>query len=378
MRYRFKHLLFALIFLFLFGFILAPHAGSSEDKDMPKNIILFIGDGMGIGQVSAAKVVKGTLNIEQCKTVGLLTTQGSDAFIPTSESTTTPLATGVNSRLWYIAISLSKEPLKTILEYAEEKGKSTGLVVTSNVVDATPACFVAHTDARKNTGAIAEAIVDSGVDVLFGGGLRYFLPSQAGDSASKDNKGLIARLEKRYPVVTTKEGFEKLETPKGAYGFFAMDNLPGSKEREISLAEMTRKAIDILSTNENGFFLMVEGSQIDWAGHRGDSEKIIRETIDLDDAAGEGLEFAKYDGATLVIVTADHESGGYCFTDGSANKHSIRTAVFATSGHTGAMLPLFAYGPGSEVLGGIHDHAFVGKTIIGYVKERGAQDGRSK
>ena len=357
---------------------MAPQADSSEDKNIPKNIILFIGDGIGVGHISAAKIMKGTLNIEQCKTVGLLTTRPIEGFLATSESSTTPLATGVNSKLWYISISPSKEPLKTVLEYAEEKGKSTGIVVTSSVVDATPACFVAHTDSRKKTGVIAESTVNSGVDVLFGGGLKYFLPSQTADSAGEDNKNLIAQLEKRYPVVTTTEGFRKLGTPKGAYGFLAVDNLPGSNEREISLAEMTRKAIEILSTNENGFFLMVESSQIDWGSHRGDSDGIIRETIDLDHAVGAGLEFAKRDGNTLVVVTSDHETGGYCFTDGSTEKHSIRIAICATSGHTGTMVPLFAYGPGSEVLGGIGDHAFVGKIIIGYVKEGGAQDGRSK
>jgi alkaline phosphatase len=132
--------------------------------------------------------------------------------------------------------------------------------------------------------------------------------------------------------------------------------------------EMTKKAIDILSTNEKGFFLMVEGSYIDWAGHRSDSEGVVDEAIDFDDAIGTAMDFAIKDGKTLVVMVTDHDTGAYTVLDGSIENRTIKKASFLAMGsHSANMVPIFAYGPGSSVLGGIHDIAYAGQVLVGYM-----------
>ncbi len=127
---------------------------------------------------------------------------------------------------------------------------------------------------------------------------------------------------------------------------------------------MTEKAVRILSKDPDGFFLMVEGSQIDWEGHDNNLDGIIGETVDFDNAVGVGMDFAESDGRTLVLVTSDHETGGFAVHGGSIENRTISSASFTTGGHTGSMVPLFAFGPGAGLFGGIHDNTFIGKTMI--------------
>ena len=243
------------------------------------------------------------------------------------------------------------------------------LVVTTTITHATPACFAAHVEDRSMHNEIAEQLVESGVEVLLGGGWRYFIPSSMEKSKRRDKKNLLAKLALRHPVIKTTEEFRRLGTPQGVYGFLARKHLPKAYEREISLTEMAWKAIEILSQNENGFFLMVEGSQIDFGGHANKSDVIIGEMIDFDEAIRVGYEFAQKNGETLVLVTADHETGGYALEGGSIKNKKVTEADFATNHHTGVMVPLFAYGPGSEVFSGIHDNTFVGRKMIEYIKQ---------
>ncbi len=330
----------------------------------PKNIILFIGDGMGVAHITAGLTVNGTLNVTRCKTMGLLTTHSIDKYITDSAAGATAMATGVKTTNGTISVSPSGERLKTVLEYAEERGKSTGLVATCRITHATPACFAAHIDNRDKEIMIAEQLVDSPVDVVFGGGLEYFLPKTQEGSKRRDDKNLITRWGTTHRIVRTPEAFRALENVDKAVGLLALNDLPRVKDRLVSLAEMTRKAIELLSASDGGFFLMVEGSQIDWGGHDNDVEYIIQETIDFDEAVGVGLDFAEKDGQTLLLVTADHETGGFALEDGSVEDHIIRQADFTTTSHTGEMVPLFGFGPGSTLFGGIHDNTYIGKTMI--------------
>jgi len=339
----------------------------ANDDAVPKNIILLIGDGMGVGLVTSAKVVAGNLNLEKLTTVGLLTTHAQDAFLNTSEGSGTALATGVFTKKKYIAISPLKQPVTTVLEHAEKKGKSTGIVVTSTIVDATPACFFAHVDSRHKRSFIADRVAQSGIEVLLGGGLGYFIPRSQPESRRMDERDLISEMEGRYKIVTTAEGFRKVGNVERLLGIFSPAGLPFADKREISLTEMVEKSISILSKNKKGFFLLVEGSAIDWAAHHGNSELMIQEMIDLDNAVGAAFNFAERDGQTLVILTSDHETSGYFPVEGSVKEKTIRIAISATKDHTAAMVPLFAYGPGSHQLSGIHPNTYVGKTLIDYV-----------
>jgi alkaline phosphatase len=249
---------------------------------------------------------------------------------------------------------------------------ATGLISTSSITDATPAGFVTHRTDRLQQNAIAADIANKDVDVLIGGGLSYFLPAASAGSYRKDDIDPIAILSKDHTVVTTPQDFKRLGQPQKLAAFLANEDLPNADLRQVSLSDMVAKALDVLSTKKEGFFLMAEGSQIDWAGHHGFGEYLIRETVDLDRAVGVGLEFAKKHGDTLVIVCADHETGGYALLGGSKKDQKITQAVFLVDSHTGSMVPIFAYGPGGEAFGGIHSVAFVGQKLIEYVQQRGA------
>jgi alkaline phosphatase len=341
-------------------------------QEVPRNIIFFIGDGTGISHISAAKLMKLKLNLDRIKTIGLLTTYAyGDDFITDSAAGGTALATGNKTRNGMISQDPWGNPLETILEFAEKKGKSTGIVVTSRVTHATPGCFVAHTNSRENEAEIAEQIAQKDVEVIFGGGYDYFIPKsdRITKSNRKDEKNLILEMKsKGYNLIRTKEELDTLKIHSNAkvLGLFAVESMPPVKKgRKPSLDFMTEKAIEILSKNQSGFFLMVEGSQIDWEAHDSNSDGIISETIDFDSAIGKALDFAEKDKNTVVIVTADHETSGYAIVGGELGK-KIKGG-FITQYHTGEMVPIFSFGVGEEIFRGINDNTFVGLTLKKFI-----------
>lgn len=343
-------------------------AGAPAERP-PRNIILFIGDGMGVAQITAGKTAKGTLHLEQCTSGGLLTTHAAQSYVTDSAAGATALAAGVKTYNKAIGVDLNRQPVKTVLEYAAEKGKATGLVVTCTITHATPASFAAHVDDRNKYLDIAAQLAKAPVDVMLGGGWAHFTPKSQAGGLREDEQDLWAVLAKDRVAIRTLAEFQKLATPTRLVGLFEPLHLPKANKREVSLPAMTRKAIDLLAQNRTGFFLMVEGSQIDWSSHDNDSEGVIMEMVDFDDAVGVGLEYAKSNEETLVVVTADHETGGYTLLDGSISEKKVTKTAFTTSGHSGAMVPILAFGPGSAVFGGIHDNTFVGKKLIEFVTQ---------
>jgi len=238
-----------LFFWTVFALLTLPLAqtAAATDPDRPKNIILFIGDGMGIGQLTAARIEKERLNLEDFKTLGLLVIQATDTIVPDSSSTTTALASGVNTIYGAVGISPEGAPLKNVFEYSRELKKGTGLVVTSTLTDVTAACFVAHVPSRAMQPEIAKALVDLKIDVIMGGGLNYFLPRNKGSSVRKDSEDLLAELAKTHTVITTPEEFRSLKSPLRLAALLDHGNLPPASSRPVSLTEMTQKAIEILS-----------------------------------------------------------------------------------------------------------------------------------
>ncbi len=335
----------------------------------PKNIILFIGDGMGIAQISAGKIVKGRLNLEEFKHIGLLMTHSQSDLVTDSAAAGTAIATGYKTYNHAISVSPDGMPLKTIIEYAQDVNKATGLVVSSSITHATPAVFAAHVDSRKKHSVIAEQIAASGIDVLFGGGWGYFVPVTTTGSKRDDKKNLLAELSEYTTVIQTDEEFKKLGNVDSVVGLFSKKALPKADKRHPSLVEMTKKAIEILSKNKNGFFLMVEGSQIDWGGHDNDQDYVISEVIDFDDTVGVGLDFAKKNTQTLVLVISDHETGGFAIHDGSVKDKAVTESAFTRTDHTAEMVPVFAYGPGADDFTGIGDNTRIGQIIIQYLKK---------
>jgi alkaline phosphatase len=338
--------------------------GCAADNDYPENIILFIGDGMGVGHITAGKIALGNLSLERFSVVGLVTTHSANRLVTESAAATTALATGYKTNNRAISVSVDKAPLKTLFEYAKEEGKSIGVVVTKSVTDATPAAFLAHADDRRQQADIAEQITNSDIDVLIGGGWAYFVPANNYGSKRKDQKNLLTALETRMPVILTDDSLpEHIDTRKLA-GLLAPGKLPKAVDRDYSLSRLAQIAIDILSKNRNGFVLVVAGSQIDTAAHDHDPQYLIEEVIDFDEAVGAGLDFARKNGRTLILATADHETGGMAVHGGSIQKRQVASTAFTTTGHTADMVPLFADGPGSKRFNGIRDNARVGRNLI--------------
>ena len=342
----------------------------AADDNYPDNIILGIGDGMGVAHISAGKIAAGALNLERFPVSGLVTTHSANQLVTESAAAATALATGKKTNNRAISVLPDGTPVKTLFEYARDLGKSVGLVVTSSVTDATPAAFSAHIDNRRKQAAIAQQIVDSHIDVLIGGGWAYFVPSTRRGSRRKDDQNLLAVLQSQMPVVLTADNISAHGGGKKLAALLAPGGLPRAADRDYSLAQLTRTAIRILSKNPNGFVLLIEGSQIDWAGHDNDTPAIISEMRDFDDAIGVALDFARQQGRTLIVVTADHEAGGFAIHDGSIQDKRVSKSAFTTKGHTASMVPIFADGPSSTEFSGILDNASVGQMLIDRLLKR--------
>ncbi len=341
-----------------------------QREEKPRNIILLIGDGMGVSQLTAGYLEEGGLSEERMPVGGLVRTFPQGGLVTDSAASGTAIATGHKTRNGRISTSADGDTLRTVFEYAEDAGMSTGLVVTCSITHATPAVFAAHVPSRRMETEIARQIAFGGVDVLIGGGWSFFVPRGEEGSGREDDMDLEAVLEKRMPVVRSLPELDAVEGSAAA-ALLAPRECPPARARDWSLAEMTSAAIDILARAEGGFILMVEGSQIDWAGHEGDYDWLTGELEDFDGAVGAALDFAAKDGGTLVIVTADHETGGLALLEDSGGSAGSIKPSFATNHHTMAMVPLFALGPGSSAFGGIHDNTFIGERLIEYVSGGG-------
>ncbi|HOF40800.1 MAG TPA: alkaline phosphatase [Candidatus Hydrogenedentes bacterium] len=369
-----KRMLFALLLSLL---IFPASIFAAEPGAVPKNVIVMIGDGMSIGQVTAARVVKGSLELERCSVGGFSATHSADKMVTDSAAGGTALATGLRTNNGMVAMLPDGTPIKTLLEHAKDVGKSAGIVVTCSVTHATPATFVAHVDSRSKQTEVAEQIAAGNVDVVLGGGQQFFTPKSASGSKRKDNQDLIAVLRERMPVALTVEELRGLGDVDSFAGLLAPDDLGYAADRVITLAEMVRLSLQALSKNPNGFALMVEGSLIDWADHANDEPKMLAEMTSFDDAIGAALDFAETDGNTLVVVTADHDTGGYTLLDGSLADKKVTKSAWVSGGHTAIMVPVFAYGPGADALGGIHNNSAIGQKLIEYVEQSSAKAAKS-
>ncbi len=318
-------------------------------KKRPKNIILFIGDGMGTAQLFSAITVNEGLNIEQMPYVGFLKTQSADNYVTDSGAGGTAISTGTRTYNGAVGVDMNGNKLTTILEYSERNGKATGLVSTSAITHATPASFIAHQPNRNLYEAIAADFMNTEIDVFIGGGADFF-------TKRVDGRNLVLELnQKGYHVGYNIDDVEGVKEGKLAV-LTAVAHNPGYKKRGEMLSKSTTKAIEVLNNADSkGFFLMVEGSQIDWGGHQNDAAYVTGEVLDMDKAVGEALKFAMEDRRTLVIVTADHETGGMTIEDGNPAEGFVK-AGFTTGDHSAVMVPVFAFGPGAEEFIGVYDN----------------------
>ena len=323
----------------------------------PKNIILMIGDGMGVDHIFAGITANGgKLFLDNFKHAGFSKTQSADKFITDSAAGATALSAGVHTYNGALGVDANSKPVKNIVEEAVDKKLATGLVSTSAITHATPAAFIAHQGKRSTYEAIAADFLKTDIDVFIGGGYKHF-------TNREDKRNLADELkEKGYQVLQDIHAISQVKSGKLA-GLTAPEHNGRLDERGNLLPVATQTAINILSNNKKGFFLMVEGSMIDWGGHANNTTYVVEEMLDFDRSIGVALEFAARNRETLVIITADHETGGMSITGGNLDTGMVKGS-YNTTGHTAVMVPVFAFGPGAQEFSGIMNNTDIHKKMI--------------
>jgi alkaline phosphatase len=382
----------------------------------PQRIVLLIGDGVGVGYWSALVFAADNLAVQQFKVVGLVDTRASNSKVTDSAAAGTAFASGIRTYNGAIGVGPDTLAVQTVLEAAQDREMATGLVATCRITHATPAAFAAHVPSRAMEFVIAEQIFEHEVDVVMGGGRTYF------DATRRpDQRDLLASISEQYTYVETADQLRSLDTKNvhKLFGLFAPDHMPAAPRREPTLPEMTRVALEVLDQDPDGFFLMVEGSQPDWRGHENAPlDAVVAEMRDFDLAISEALRYQQRHPETLLLVLADHETGGLSIqlqqdsvalaqaaaqlvtterivrdpgvtidssTAALADStrflmtrlaHDLRRGArdqadsvslvtrYTTGGHTPEMTPLFAKGPGAERFGGMIDNYRVGQLLF--------------
>ena len=345
-----------------------PLFGQAGDhnSERPKNVILMIGDGMGVSQLSSAyyfmdeKDADREPSFSRFRYIGLAITSPGRDSVTQSPAAATALATGHKTYNDAIGVDLDTVVRENIVELLSKKGYMTGVIATSSITDATPAGFYAHQPERYMQYEIAWDLLKSEIDFFAGAGSKYF----------RDSTGAYPFEE--YGIEPNWAKLKKIKRPDpgNRYGFLlGFERMPKMQEgRKDFLARATSIAVDFLSTGEEGYFLMIESSQIDWAGHGNDVEYMKAEVNDFEKTIGKVLDYAEKDGETLVIVTADHETGG--FTLGATGRngydadYSAITPSFASTNHSAALVPVFAFGPGAENFIGVYENTEIFHKLV--------------
>lgn len=346
-----------------------PNAKATVDTAPVKNVIFLIGDGMGLAQVSKAMQQRDKpLNLEQAQYIGLSKTSSSKEVITDSAAGATAFSIGVKTYNGAIGIDANSRSKKTLLEMLAAEGYATGVIATSGITHATPASFYAHVDSRENYYAIAEELVDAPVNLFIGGGEDHFDKRINETKGIPDDRNLVKEMESKG--VTLINNLNALKKATGRVGYFTAGEHPESikKGRGDYLPKSIKPSIDFLIKESNkGFFMVVEGAQIDWGAHANDLEYTMNELYDFDKAVGAAIKFAEKDGNTLVLITADHETGGLTLPTSdikSEEPYSKAGHAFSTIGHTSAMVPVYAYGKGAEEFAGVYENTAIYHKLL--------------
>ena len=328
-----------------------PSYRTDGGVESPKNVILLISDGAGLSQIwAAATANRGALNVMNCRTMGYLQTNPSDDYNTDSAAAGTAIATGGKTRNRHIGVDHSGAPAENIVERLAAAGMACGIVSNDGLAGATPSAFYAHQQERNMTEAILSDLLRSPASLVIAGGGR------------QRNGELIDRLEEVGVGVCESIGELKTMPQRDGERIVCLDaDRPGDGYRVIEMA--FDESIRRLSGDPDGFFLMVEGAKIDSGGHDNDIDRCVDEYLSFDRMVGRALEFADRNGETLLIVTSDHETGGLVLIDGDYATGSV-LGHFATNDHTGAPVPIFAYGPSSGKFSGFIQNSDIKDKII--------------
>jgi alkaline phosphatase len=324
-----------------------------EFEGRPKNIILLIGDGTGLNQITLSRMaisgVNSRLYIDQLPYSGISLTHSADNIITDSAAAATAWATGTKTKNKFISVTPNEKVLTSLTEAIFKKGYLSGIVATSSITHATPAAFYAHVNNRYKEKKIASQLQNSNINIAFGGGLNFFDLSETNDQIK-----YIYDLDELKNINTSS---------KRIIGLFDNDGIRRSPDRP-SQQLMTKKALDILAKRTvecSGFFLMTEGSQIDWASHDNDASRMITEFRDFDLSIKSAVGFINTRDDTLLIVTADHETGGLQILKEDNDLVHIQ---WGTGSHTGIPVGVFSYGPGAELFTGTMDNTEIHTKIL--------------
>lgn len=352
-----------LAFLLVATALFSSSCTSNNEKQAPKspkNVIVMIGDGMGPTQVYSLLLTSNEKTaFERFPFSGFSITKSASNEITDSAAGGTAIAVGKKTTNKMVGMTPDSIAVPSMLEIFADQGKKTGVVVTCSVTHATPADFIAHNINRNNNEEIALEIANKEkLDVLFGGGKKYF-------TERKDSVDLIGKMwENGWNVY---DSLEQIEDNNARTMVVACrKHMVKAPERGDFLPKATAKALEMLD-NENGFFLMVEGSQIDFACHDNDSTTLVEEMRDFNNTLNVVLDFAEKDGNTLVVVTADHETGGLTIVD-PEGKYTRTDFKWTTGSHSAVFVPIFSYGPGAENFSGIMDNTEIMKKIMEITK----------
>lgn len=317
----------------------------------------MIGDGMGLGQVSAAWVANhGRLNIDNCTSTGFSRTWCANKLITDSGAAGTAMATGSKTNYHCIAVDTLGNPLESLTDLANKSGLKTGIVVTCNLPDATPSAFCANNKDRDKEEEIAADYLNCNVDYIFGAGRERF-------NNRSDNRDLLAEMkQKGYQVCTSWDETSRINQGK-VFSVPMEGQLPLARERGDLFVKACLHSIKLLNQDGKGFFAMLEGSRIDDCGHDNNLTRLMEEVLDFDRCVGKVMQWAEKDRQTLVIVLADHETGGFTLLGGDLKTGNV-TGNFSTKGHSGIMVPVYAYGPGAENFKGIFENTEIFQKIV--------------
>jgi len=331
-----------------------PTHRNDGGKGRIRNVIFLIGDGMGLSQITAAAYANCGLTLMNFNYIGLQRNNALGAFTTDSAAGGSALATGERHANRHISMTEEGEAVPSLSDWFRGKGLPVGVVTLGNAVDATPTAFYGHSVERDNADELTRCLLDTPVDLLCGSGIRQF-------TERSDGIDLIGELSKNYRFVRS---IDEINAAEGRVVCIDERMDEAAEESNLGLlAEATRAAIDKLQERgDKGFFLMVEGAKIDYAGHSRCLPGSVIEMLSFDLAVAEALKFADENGQTLVVVTADHETGGLVLLDGDEQSGRIM-GVYTTDDHTPAMLPVFAYGPGADRFCGTYLNTEIARRI---------------
>ena len=340
-----------------------PTYQSDGKNGKVKNVILLIGDGMGLTQIySAFTANQGQLNLFQMRNVGLSVTNAADTYITDSAAGGTAMAGGEKTNNRAIGVDSTGKPLKSLAVYAAQEGKKTAVISVGDLADATPAAFYAHQPDRSMEPQIAQDMHTSGINMLLGSGISDFKKNLNGTTA-------VELLEKKgYTLAYSFEDFKKSNADKLVGIVADNETRPKIEGRGEFLTEAFLKATQQFSKAPKGLFMMLEGAQIDHGGHRNNLSQVITENLDFDKVIGKALEFADSNGETLIVVTADHETGGLTLLDGDIHSGYV-LGEFSTNDHTAVPVPVFAYGPHSDDFKGVYSNTEIFKRLLKYIQK---------